>query len=97
MKLTVKDLEIAKAYKQCKPKLLGDLHQRMKVVMKRAQEIRLYKIDSHLWQALHDLQIEVAYTQPSRPPYGKRDMSREQRQRHGAVPIGWPDEKIKVI
>jgi len=76
-KLTKADALRDQAYDAAKPNPFGNLHQRMQAVMKRAREIKMWEIDSDLWQHLHDLQGEVAMHEPAKPPYGRRTIPRE--------------------
>jgi hypothetical protein len=59
-------------YSAAKPDDLGNLHERMKAVIERAQEINLSRIDIVLWHHLFDLQTEVSFHEPALPPYGHR-------------------------
>jgi hypothetical protein len=74
--LTDSDLAIEASYHAEKPDALGNLHQRMKAVVERAREIGLSRIDNDLWQAIHDLQTEVSFYVPARPPFGRRSHRR---------------------
>ena len=44
----------------------------MKAVAKRGRDLELWRIDKELWNALLDLQTEVAFTEPAKPPHGDR-------------------------
>jgi hypothetical protein len=62
----------ARDYEAAQADPLGTLHERMKAVIERGRELELWKIDNDLWQHIHDLQTEVSYHVPARPPYGRR-------------------------
>ncbi len=64
---------VADRYRDARPRQLGDLHQRMRWVMEVARKDKAAgALGNDLWQALHDLQTEVSYHEPARPPFGKR-------------------------
>ena len=70
MRITAKDKKRKAAYDASKPQQLGNLHERMKYVM-----LMLTGDERNdLWQAIYDLEIEVAYHEPADPPYGRRTM-----------------------
>jgi hypothetical protein len=66
------DAGIRRRYEKATPDNLGNLHERMKAVIDRANDIDLPSIDGHLWGFIHDLQLEVSYHKPADPPFGKR-------------------------
>lgn len=74
--ITLNDRARRERYIGCKPNQLGSLHERMKLVMALATDMDLWRYDKsggqRLWQALHDLETEVAYHAPAIPPYGRR-------------------------
>ena len=57
--LTKANQERERVYNAAKANALGDLHQRMKVVIERAREIDFWKIDTDLllWQHIYDSTI----------------------------------------
>jgi hypothetical protein len=69
---TDSDLAVEASYRAEPADSLGNLHQRMKAVVRRGSEIELWKIDNDLWQFIHDLQTEVSFHVPARPPFGRR-------------------------
>jgi hypothetical protein len=71
-KITAGNCNVRARYEAATPDNLGDLHQRMKAVVDRANDIDLPSIDVHLWGYIHDLQLEVSYHRPAKPPFGKR-------------------------
>jgi hypothetical protein len=80
--ITAKELEIAKAYENAKPKQFGTLHERMKFVIKALEEARGWKtsepdpefdhFNPNLVYGIFDLETEVKYHAPQKPPFGKR-------------------------
>jgi len=73
MKLTDQDKARAEQYRKCKPKQFGNLHERMQYVMvllNRGHSAS--SIGNDLWHALFDLENEVSYHEPQKPPYGRR-------------------------
>lgn len=72
MDITAADRARRLKYLKTKPKHLGNLHERMQLVMELAQTAELYKTNNELWGAIHDLQVEVSYLKPASPPYGRR-------------------------
>ena len=71
MLLTKRDLERRAEYEAAEPNQLGNLHQRMKLVVKLCQERELWE-DNELWQAIFDLQTEVSFHAPVNPPLAAR-------------------------
>lgn len=80
--ITSEDYLNQDAYIAASHKQFGDLHERMKWLIGCKEELKEY-IDTLtdkklqiLFQALSvavmDLETEVAYTKPAKPPYGKR-------------------------
>ena len=69
-------------YLASEPKITGNLHERMKLLLKLHDDLQahlksssdrqLELILNQLHQAVLDLQTEVAYTTPAKPPYGDR-------------------------
>lgn len=77
MKLTAKDKACADQYRNCKPKQFGNLHERMQYVMKLLNRGHTASsIENDLWHALFDLETEVSYHEPQKPPYGRRTAGR---------------------
>lgn len=75
MKTTKQDLKRRENYKDCGPNQLGSLHERMKRVMQLVNDEELRKLIPHsLYDALYDLEEEVSYHEPARPPYGRRQV-----------------------
>jgi hypothetical protein len=82
MNLGMKQKRTADAYRGEKPKERGNLHQRMKFVMKALEEARGWKTSEpdpefddlyhDLVYGLLDLETEVQFYEPARPPYAKR-------------------------
>lgn len=71
MRLTAEDERVRGNYLNCVVKPLGNLHQRMKFVMSLLQEHK-DAVPDVLWHAVHDLEIEVSYHKPAKPPFGRR-------------------------
>lgn len=62
-----------RAYRNAKPKQLGDLHERMKFLISLLQKPgRTEEIPVEVWHAIFDLQTEVAGHKPIKPPVGRR-------------------------
>lgn len=79
-RITHRDEETRQSYRESIPRQLGNLHQRMKIVMDMARHLRsigvLGGLESQaLWHALHDLELEVSYHVPADPPYGWRGLA----------------------
>ncbi len=82
MKLGIKQKQMANAYDEAQPKERGNLHQRMKFVIKALDEARGWQTsepDPEFDQLYHDLvfgiidlETEVKFYEPARPPYAKR-------------------------
>jgi hypothetical protein len=76
--LTKADNAQARAYGKAKPKELGNLHERMKYAVALADaayEKGGGKFDQehpYLRMAIYDLQTEVQYYEPAKPPFGRR-------------------------
>jgi hypothetical protein len=70
--ITKPDIKVQARYQAARPDPLGNLHERMKAVLERAQEIGLWRIDDRIWQHLHDLQLELMFHEPADPPFGQR-------------------------
>lgn len=60
-----------KKYRDTEPKFLGTLHERMKMVMENIPP----NVDSQFRSLLHDLELEVSFYEPVKPPYGSRPCS----------------------
>ncbi|HKP03668.1 MAG TPA: hypothetical protein VJU77_09950 [Chthoniobacterales bacterium] len=82
MKISPKDREVARAYEAAKPKQFGNLHQRMKFVMRGLEEARGWNTsepdpqfdEDHpdLVHGLFDLEKEIKYHVPAKPPFATR-------------------------
>lgn len=72
MKLTEKNLQARTAYLEATPKQFGTLHERMKFVMEQMQAAGGGVVPNDLWHAVYDLETEVSYHEPQRPPCGRR-------------------------
>jgi len=70
--LTKENEASQEAYDNAKSDTFGDLHQRMQAVIDRANAISLWESDPALWDAIHNLELEVSFYQPAKPPYAKR-------------------------
>lgn len=70
--LTDDNLRCMREYKKCNPVQLGNLHQRMKYVMKIMQRLGPDRVGNELWHAVFDLQTEVQCFEPVSPPFGHR-------------------------
>lgn len=67
----------ASRYRQCKPNQFGNLHERMKFVINKLNELsnkEKENFDNTLWHAIFDLETEVKYHEPAKPPYSRRTM-----------------------
>lgn len=73
-KITAAERKTQAAYQAAKPKFLGNLHERMKEVLRalHVHEKAHGLTDQELRNAIYDLEIEVQYHQPAKPPYGRR-------------------------
>jgi len=72
MRLTKAEIKRSREYRQgTSADSLGDLHERMRCVRTLAQENR-ESIPSDLYQAIFDLETEVGFYVPAKPPYGQR-------------------------
>ena len=83
MKLGMDAKRNAAFYKNANPRQLGNLHERMKFVMKALEKARGFETNEpdhgkfdqmypDLVCGLFDLQNEVRYYTPARPAFGKR-------------------------
>lgn len=72
MDITEKDAAVREQYQRTKPKYLGNLHERMQLVMALAGTAELRRTHVELWTAIQALQIEVKYYKPQDPPYADR-------------------------
>ena len=71
MKLNQSEIHRAQKYQLAEPKQFGNLHQRMKLVILLMQKER--ELMPHdLWNAIYDLETEVKYHEPAKPPYARR-------------------------
>jgi hypothetical protein len=71
MLLTKKNLLQRDKYKAAQPKRSGNLHERMKLLRKLAED-RHDGTDDDFWNALDDLETEVSMYDPAEPPFGER-------------------------
>jgi len=67
-------------YDEAVPAKFGDLHQRMKSLIKCAYKHGQKQIPSDLWDAIWDLQTEVRYYKAINPPFGKRSKPTARKQ-----------------
>ena len=84
MKLGMKEKRNARAYNDEPPRQLGNLHQRMKFVMRALEEARGWKtsepdpefdqLDHDLVYGIFDLETEVKFYEPAKPLYAKRQV-----------------------
>jgi hypothetical protein len=58
-------------YRKAQPKQFGDLHERMKLVIALMQAAKA-SVPDELWHAIYDLETEVSFYEPAKPPYGRR-------------------------
>jgi len=73
MELTNRDNARAAQYRECKPKQFGTLHERMKYVMELLRvSDKKTPVMNDLREAIFDLETEVSFYEPKKPPYGKR-------------------------
>ena len=75
MKLTKADIERQRQYRLgTSVNSLGDLHERMRCVRSLMQKCRAdgAPLPNDLEQAIWDLETEVSFYVPAKPPYGKR-------------------------
>jgi hypothetical protein len=70
--LTSKERENIASYRECKPKQLGNLHERMKLVVELMRESGLIPDGHQLSVAIYDLETEVSCYTPATPPLGQR-------------------------
>lgn len=61
----------AESYAEATPKQFGNLHERMKFLIKVAQEHEP-EVPTDVWHAIWDLRIEVEGHSPIEPPLGRR-------------------------
>lgn len=59
------------AYKASEPKQFGTLHERMKYLVRFVQEDG-HAIPHDVVTAIYDLETEVRYHAPAKPPFGRR-------------------------
>lgn len=71
MKLTKQDAEREQRHKKTAPKQLGNLHERTQYLIATIQG-HGDVIPNDTWHAIYDLQTEVAFYEPAKPPYGRR-------------------------
>lgn len=84
MKLGMKERHNATAYEDELPNQLGNLHQRMKFVMRALEEARGWKTSEpdpefddlyhDLVYGILDLETEVKFYQPVKPPFARRQI-----------------------
>ncbi len=75
MRLTKAEIQRHRQYQQgTSVDSLGDLHERMRAVRTLMQKYREANtpVPRDLAQAIWDLETEVSYYIPAKPPYGKR-------------------------
>ena len=81
--ITTAEKSVAKAYQAAAPKRFGDLHERMKFLREEVQAMcRLvagtvpsgptYRLIMDVVEVMYDLEAEVMYHTPARPPFGQR-------------------------
>ena len=80
--LSQQERVIARAYEATRPKRLGNLHQRMKFLVKALEKARSWntrKPDTefddfyrNIVNGIRELETEVKFYQPARPPYAER-------------------------
>jgi hypothetical protein len=59
-------------YEAANPKFLGNLHERMKLVMEIVNNSHLWETHHELHIAICDLKTEVSFYDPQEPPFGQR-------------------------
>jgi hypothetical protein len=64
--------ENAARYEGCRPKALGNLHERLKFVVECGRAHGLWETHRELWNAILDLEVEAKHYTPARPPHGRR-------------------------
>lgn len=84
MKLGMKEKRNAQTYAQESPKQLGNLHQRMKFVIRALEEARGWKTSEpdpefdnfyhDLVFGIFDLETEVKFYKPAKPPFARRQI-----------------------
>lgn len=72
MRITEKDKAMMRRYAATDPKQFGDLHEKMKYLVKLARDQELFKTHHDINVAIYDLETEVECYEPKRPPFGKR-------------------------
>lgn len=72
VRFTVADREVAERYQAAEPKQFGNLHERMKFLMKLAEGRKLHETHQEIHHAIWDLLTEVQHTEPAEPPFGQR-------------------------
>ena len=80
--ITQKQKEARAAYEKAKPKQFGNLHERMKFVMKSLEDARGWKTSEpdpefddlyhDLVHGIFDLETEIKYYPAQKPPFGNR-------------------------
>lgn len=73
MRITAQQRRTKATYKSTRPKFLGNLHERMQLVMSIATPA-WRELPPDLCTALCDLETELSFYKPVEPPYGQRDM-----------------------
>lgn len=72
MRITDDDREVSRAYRAAIPDQFGNLHQRMRCAMDLMVAAHAV-IPGNLWQAMFDLETELQYHFPAKPPFGRRN------------------------
>jgi len=76
--LNSQDRATAEAYAAANAKPYGDIHQRMKFLMEKLEEARksdeFDKNYNELMEAIFDLETEVKFYAPRKPPYATRSL-----------------------
>lgn len=75
-KITRTDEQRRAAYLAAESKQFGNLHERMKYVIAclESSTARDSELLHELNVAIYDLETEVSYHEPAKPPYGRREI-----------------------
>lgn len=87
--LSRREREIARVYDATSPKRLGNLHQRMKFLVKALDEARGWQTSEpdpefddfyrDIVDGVIELETEVKFYEPAKPPFAKRAVPRSRR------------------
>jgi hypothetical protein len=72
MKLTAADIKRRNAYLTIEAKRMGNLHERMRYLVKCLRGCTTDMVPEDFREAVYDLETEVMFYAPASPPFAKR-------------------------